>query len=90
VARRRTIKQRRRKHAERRLNERYGEAWTKELHDRIVARIQKGRAKCVRRTSNSRSVFDVELDNVTYRVVYHRPTKMISTFLYAEETESDS
>lgn len=78
------------KHAKRRFQTRVGISLTKELHNILVKKIQKGQAVKFEKQSNRVSIWDINVlgmfpDNPEIkdlRVVYDSNTKNIVTLLY--------
>jgi hypothetical protein len=76
-----TKSQAERQHAKRRARERYGIAFNSQMNKNLIAQIQRGEARLVRRQSQRVSVWDVEIAGGPARVVYDRDRKQIVTFL---------
>jgi len=81
-----------RQHAEKRLRERYSQTNPREVLQRIQREISKSvfsgldtSAVFVEKLSNSRSLFDVTIDLITYRVVYSKVAKEVITVFPQEE-----
>ena len=80
------------KHAKRRFQTRVGISLTKELHNILVKKIQKGQAVKFEKQSNRVSIWDInvfgmfpdnpEIDSL--RVVYDQNTKNIVTILFKD------
>jgi len=68
-------------HAKRRCAQRYGFTLSDGIHDALVKQIHSGTATRVRKQSNRVTIFDVQHDGRTLRVVYDRNTQQIVTFL---------
>lgn len=87
-----TKKELQKKHAKRRFQTRFGISLTKELHQLLVIKIQKGEAVKIEKQSNRVSVWDVPVSNLAteatkiqnVRVVYDSNTKNIVTILYKD------
>ncbi|MGB5105562.1 MAG: hypothetical protein WBP42_02500 [Candidatus Zixiibacteriota bacterium] len=79
------IRKARVRHAKLRAMQRVGLNISKGTLEQIARMIQSGRAVFVARQSLSRTIWDVELQGKTIRVVYYKPTKQILTFLPREE-----
>lgn len=79
------IRKSRTRHAKLRAIQRIGKQVSNETLQRLVKQIQYGRAVLVARQSLSRTIWDVELQGKTVRVVYYKPTKQILTFLPRQE-----
>ena len=76
-----------RRHAQRRAYERHGLQLTRHDLNEIVRQIQAGKAHFVERQSHRVSLFDIDIDGRSARVVYDKQRKTIVSFLPAE-TES--
>lgn len=73
-----------RKHAKRRLKERYNIKLSKKLRKSIISDIQKGRAYFLYKQSNRISIFSVQIKKHTVKVVYDCKRQEIVTFLYPQ------
>lgn len=75
-------------HARVRALQRAGIELKPSLEETIVRKIQAGEATYVEKTSRTRSVFDVELDEIgMIRVVYCKDKKQLITVLPREEAD---
>ncbi len=72
-------------HAQRRALERYDLEYTNELKEGIIAKIMNGNAAFVDRQSNRVSIFDVEVQGKSVRVVYDKQRKNIASFIPKEQ-----
>lgn len=77
-----------RQHASRRAQERYGQALGRRAQARIIEAIQRGDSTIAWRTSLRASVHDVNIEGMTYRVVYDAKRKTIASFLPYDPTET--
>ncbi|KKM06927.1 hypothetical protein LCGC14_1739070 [marine sediment metagenome] len=68
-------------HARRRAKLRYGIKLSRQRVQEIIKKIQRGRSKFVKRTSNTKSVFYVTCGDVKMKVVYDSKRKSIVTVL---------
>ena len=74
-----------RKHAKLRALQRYDIDFTRTEHDALVRRIQNGEGQFVERQSHRISVFKIDVQGQTVKVVYDKQRKTIVTFLPLEE-----
>lgn len=84
------IREKQRKHARRRLRERYQNIDTKIVKE--LNKILKYKQKNenfeileVRRETNSRNFYHVKYDGIEYRLIFSKKTDQIITFLLSEE-----
>jgi hypothetical protein len=70
-----------RKHALRRIRERYGISLSQEEYWNIVRQIQTGKAKFVERQSCRVTLFRVTVRDIAIVVSYDKNTHQVSTFL---------
>ena len=70
-----------RRHAKKRLLERYGLKVNRNILRQIVGKIQKNKVEVIGKSSNSRTLFYVWIDNVKIKVVYDKKRKEIVTAL---------
>lgn len=76
-------------HAKRRAEERYGLVVNKDTRRKLLECIWNGRTTFVMKQSLRVSVFDVEFEGETYRVVYDKIRKEIVTFLDRDMNPED-
>jgi hypothetical protein len=71
------------RHAQDRALQRYGVPLTKEVVEQIIYRIQNSLpgAEYVAKQSNTRSIWDVQVEGKWMRVVYDKARKMLVTVL---------
>jgi hypothetical protein len=69
------------RHAKYRCLQRYGFELNSQKRYEVIRQIQNNRAKFVESQSNSRSIFLVEIDNASVKVVYDKNRKVIRTVL---------
>lgn len=74
-------------HAKNRCMQRYGLHLGYNKAKYFVNEIQKNRAKFVKRSSISRTVWDIVYQGITYRLVYSAKTKNIIRVLPTEKME---
>lgn len=72
------------KHARKRFNTRTGIVLTQDLHKCLVQKIQKGQAQRVEKQSNRVSIWDINVEDKDFRVVYDSNTKNIVTVLHKD------
>jgi len=70
-----------RKHAKRRMAERFGISVGDETLREVVLAIQQGKATFVRKQSNRVTLWEVMIHDILTRVVYDKNTKEIITIL---------
>ena len=68
-------------HAKRRYEERFGKELTKEHYLSLVAKIQKGEATFLRRTSRRVTVWSIDDDGMEVIATYDKQRKTINTFM---------
>lgn len=68
-------------HAKRRAMERYGLDLNKKMREDIKKLIKTGSAKKIEQQSNSRVLYEVEVDDAIIRLIYSRTTHKIVTLL---------
>jgi len=69
------------RHAQKRAMERTGLNISANRQDEIIGKIQKGECVFVRKDSRRVSVFDVEFEEQTLRVVYDKQRKSLATIM---------
>lgn len=73
------------RHARFRATQRYGLDMSRHKLAELVRRIQAGDVISAERQSHSRTWVTMEVDGQVVRLVYHRRTKQIATFLPRQE-----
>lgn len=84
MRRRRSKRKDQQRHTRLRALERTGLNITVRDQEQIVQKIQRGECTMVRKQSNRVSVFDVEYEETTLRVVYDRHRKSLATIMTPE------
>ncbi len=76
-------------HAQKRFKQRFGINFSRSMNDFFVSLIQKGKAFFVEKQSCRISIWDIDYDQETFRVVYDKERKSIVTVLYDEKKLKD-
>lgn len=74
-------KKRQRIHVARRSLQRYGKSLSAKTQDVMAQLIRAGKGKFVRRGSNRVSIWDLDFNGLTYRLVYDKHTKQLASVL---------
>lgn len=74
-------------HARRRAEERYGIALTKSVSRQMIQAVQEGKTTFVHRSSNNRTVHDMEINGEIVRFVYDHRRKTPVTFLNRDHND---
>ena len=77
------------RHAQDRIVERYNRSVNKDLARQIIGQIQNGLGTFVKRTSNTRTVWEIEAEGTLFRVAYSTKHKKIITFLHPHGENDD-
>jgi hypothetical protein len=77
------------RHFRKRWVERVGELMTREKHEIIIQLIQNGQSKLIRKRSNRVSIHKIDLDDISYEIVYDKQRKQIVTVFPRKEPTDD-